>query len=61
MNNNNHIEGNMRDSCSTETEQYSFSPEGWDSAKAAEDGTCSQLTLSPGYISSGPVRELSTP
>jgi len=51
----------MRDSCSTETEQYSFSPEGWDSAKAAEDGTCSQLTLSPGYISSGPVRELSTP
>lgn len=51
--NNNHLEGNTRDSCNTETEQYPFLQQGWDSAEVTEDGTCNQLTQSQRYISSG--------
>lgn len=61
MNDSNHLEGNVRDSCNTETEQCSFSQQGWDSAEAIEDATCNRLTQSPGYISSGPVGDLTTP
>lgn len=51
----------MRDSCNTETEEYSFPQKGWDSAEAIEDATCNQLTQRPGYTSSEPVREPTTP
>lgn len=54
MNNNNNLEGNR------ETEQNYLPQQGWDS-EAIEDGTCDQLTQSPGYIFSGPVGELTIP
>lgn len=53
--NNNHLEGNTRDPCNTETEPYPFPQKGWDSAEATEDGTCNPLTQRQRYISSGSV------